>query len=480
MNVRLNSKRLARGSVQGFSVELDAPVDAPNLQYEIARVGVKNPWIQLGAGIQAGGPGTSFSASFDTDSLEPGFYEIVQIIFHGSADGRSTTSFSSGVHFPRTVFKVEANGSSETSDQDPLAEVHALESAIDQEFVAGVHVSPGSAPIAKRTVFVFIEGVHITGKTRLDGYEVLPIDRMDGADLLQAINKFFARTPVRLEFFYDSNLAQAHRGAKPACVVHFPAIDGPSVEEISRVAIERSATVLNALSLIRNSAGELRALVLIDESTGQAELRIIQQPYVGNLAGGMLAGEDPNTIAGTVVALSGDPQLAFFVDLIREARSERRPDFQALRYWVLLETIAEARRFPRGPLTDVDGNPILDAKGKPEQVKEKDARVFTLLKEMHGHGGINPTASFAYGENQIALGLWRRTQIWYDFRNAVAHYGSWQQAIAASPQQFSHLLEIVSMKGHGPQLLGDLLRDLRDTCTIFIRREIARHRQAGT
>jgi len=99
----------------------------------------------------------------------------------------------------------------------------------------------------------------------------------------------------------------------------------------------------------------------------------------------------------------------FLVGLYREARRERGRDFQYVRFWQILETMAENKNFdPAQPLLDFDGNVMLDG-SQPRYSKGSVNIVFRLLREA-GIGSTDET--------------WKRANVWFAFRNAVAHHGA--------------------------------------------------------
>ena len=223
------------------------------------------------------------------------------------------------------------------------------------------------------------------------------------------MNSYGLGTSTRLEFSYDE-VARLHaRQGNPVAVIHFPSLVAVDAEEALNYAVEEANILLLALSLSRDAGGIIFDTVVLYKKTGQAVKFNVPSPYVGNLLTGGLAGENFESVRHYVKGISRAEMNRFLVGLYRDARRERTRDFQYVRYWQLLETMAEAQNYdPDDVLRDFEGTPI-DIGSGPRRLSGSVAIVFNLLRENR----LGDTTA-----------TWKDVNVWFAFRNSVAHHGA--------------------------------------------------------
>ena len=232
--------------------------------------------------------------------------------------------------------------------------------------------------------------------------------------------------------------------------MHFPAIISSSIGEVLDYCIEQTSKLLLVLSLSRDAGGIAFEVVALDLRSGNATKFSISSPYVGNLLTGHLSGESSERLEAYLGGLSRDPINGFLVGLYREARRDRSPDFQYVRFWQILETMAESRNYdPTSPLLDYEGNVLMD-ENQPRQCKGSVNIVFRLLCDT-GIGSTDET--------------WKKVNVWFAFRNAVAHHGSvarYTELSRATVRAFAELghEEIAKTPGHD-RFLWELKEDAK-------------------
>lgn len=282
-------------------------------------------------------------------------------------------------------------------------------------------------------VFCFVSGVSLGTRMRFDRWEILPFRGLDGTDLVEAINEFLeTRTSIRARFEYTVEVRSRARSENPICVAHFPFVLTPSDHEAARFCVEKTSLLTEVLSFYRHAAGSVFAAVTLDRATGECRLFTRPQPYRGNLLTGPVAGEDPETVRFLVESLQSDPQLRYFMSLYKMAQAETNVSYVYLRYWQLLETVAESKNYdPRSILTDQAGIPLLNKKGKPRTSSGAVGIVYRLVFESLGAAVVtfpgNPAAE--------AYGLIDYVESWAAMRNATAHFGGFSPD---DPIQESH------------------------------------------
>jgi hypothetical protein len=168
----------------------------------------------------------------------------------------------------------------------------------------------------------------------------------------------------------------------------------------------------------RGSFGDVFCTIIHEPQTGRLLSGLHVPPYRGNLIGGFVSGEQPEGLRRDLHAIRGDTTLQLFVLLLGEAIRERRPDFQYVRLWSLLESVARSRGCAGRPKRDWSGQEQVGKKGQPLFVQEAAEQVYELLREL--------LAPRSIGEQSFAAGLTYGTlqeqiQIWYRRRNCTAH-----------------------------------------------------------
>ena len=186
--------------------------------------------------------------------------------------------------------------------------------------------------------------------------------------------------------------------------------------------------------------------------------------YVGNLLTGHLSGESPESLEAYLGGLSRLPINGFLVGLYREARRDRSPDFQYVRFWQILETMAESNNYdPTSPLLDYEDNVLMDG-NQPRQCKGSINIVFRLLRD-NGIGSTDET--------------WKNVNVWFAFRNAVAHHGSvarYHELSRATVKAWAELghKEIANALGH-----DRFLWELKENAKLLLMRRLVENAGAA-
>ncbi|MBK8760464.1 MAG: hypothetical protein IPM03_08525 [Sulfuritalea sp.] len=411
---------LANASVvQGAQIPVEIVSDVgkayAQVQLEIFDAGVRNPTSKLGFGAPSVHPGPHrLAVSINTVHLPFGLYEIGLVRLHGALNPASPPQidFVPGRDFGRQVFEVTPAGQVVRSQAELLEHIMIQESELENQFLAPVDVrAKKDLPAEEYCVFVFIESLLVGTRIRFDRFEILPTGGgLDGQDSLHFVNEFLrTRTAIPIQFQYEDALRTQTRQSHPVCVAHFPLIVASNPEEAKKYCLERTDTLLLAMSLSRDAGGTTFDTVVFNRKTNEAFRYTVTRSYVGNLLTGQLAGENPESIEAYLSGLANSPFLQFLAGLYKEARRESSIDFQYVRFWQILEILAESRNYdPKAPLVDYSGDVIMDGE-KPRLTKSGASIVFNLLRE----SGIGNTES-----------SWKFANTWFAFRTAAAHHGS--------------------------------------------------------
>jgi hypothetical protein len=415
IEVQLTDSSVVKGNRLSIRVSHPDVFEYRQLQVEVFDVGVANPSPKLGFGTTPNRlEGHAAQAEIDSQHLPLGIYEIRLIRLHDPIGSSLAlqVDFMPRRDFTRQLFEVVASPESHRTASVLLATVQQLEVELERQFLSPVDIrKPESSRASEYCVFVFVRDVLIGTAIRFHNFELVPTQSgLDSRDLLDFVNCFLReRTLTGLQFIYEDGLAERSREASPVCVVHFPTIVSSSIEEVRDYCIEQTSKLLMVLSLSRDAGGIAFEVVALDRRINNATKFSISSPYVGNLLTGHISGESSESLEAYLGGLSRDPINSFLVGLYREARRDRSPDFQYVRFWQILETMAESNNYdPSSPLLDYEGNVLMDG-NQPRQSKGSVNIVFRLLRDT----GIGST-----GET------WKKINVWFAFRNAVAHHGS--------------------------------------------------------
>lgn len=288
-----------------------------------------------------------------------------------------------------------------------------IEAQLEYDFLEPVQAVLGLAQPATRhfTAFVFVRGMLIGSQMRFPNFEIVPTNAgMEGKDALVVVNKFLReRTTTGIQFGLSDERLQQSLQANPVCVFHFPAVRAPSPQEVRSYAVRVTEEVLLAMALTRDASGRVFDCVIY-ESTGQAFSFAESPSYVGNMLTGWLSGESPETIENFASRIGQSPADRRLVQLYKDARSESSPDFQYVRYWAVLEALADSREYDSdAPLLDFEGNQMYADSGRPLVVNSGVSSVFNFMRE----SGVGTTER-----------NWKMINTWFAFRTAAAHYGA--------------------------------------------------------
>ncbi len=448
--LRMSIVEIATSSaVKGQAIELRLQhkrgSEYAQLQVEVYDCGVLNPSPKLSFGTipKRTAEGESV-VDIDTRHLAIGVYEVRFLRLHdgGEVNEKPHLDLVAVKDYPRTFFEVVQS----PEDVRPLdvirGEVEQLEQEAERRFLEPLDIRDDiSMPGALYKVFVFIKGVLIGTRVRLDRLELVPTNDGIGAqDAHQFVNNFLERrTSAGIIFEYGGQLESQSRRANPVCVVHFPAVQSNSLDAARDYCVEKTNAVLLALALSKDAGGAIFDVVLIDRSSGRSTKFTIPSAYVGNLLTGQLAGESAESLETYVEGILEDSMSAFLTELYKEARRERDPGYQYIRLWQLLELLADQEEFdPSECLTDYEGIVMEEENGSPRLSKGSIHTVFRLLREAQ-LGSTEQT--------------WKDVNVWFAFRSAVAHYGALSEfhrlsRVAVRRWAQTGMDEIASAGGH--------------------------------
>jgi hypothetical protein len=447
------------------------------IQVEIFNTCNPNPKSVLGFGTSPERMSQSkYKVDTSAKNLKPGIYEVKIIKLHtpkNHEEGNEEINFFSNIHFPRTLFEVVEDESKGRDQSQLINEVEKWEMKNNEAFHGGISISnnKGSSEYA---VFVMIKGLKIGINYKLDKYEFIPLSfGLQSLDELNATNKFLKEnTRTNFLFEYSKQVDENSQRKDPVVVAHFPRIFSDDIEEARVFCEKRVSSFIESMSLIRGAVGEIFDFVVIDLSNGEGMRLSPSVSYMGNLLTGGLSGEQPESLSNYINSIETNDFHHFIITLHKEALRESNENYKILRYWSILEILAESKNYNTGKrdteLDDFDGKPlyktqngetVMDENNQPIIIREKNAIaiVYNLFKDEQ------------WGNAFERLEIIRT---WIALRDAVAHFGSIQnyaQLHSAKTRSYAEkaVNEINQTKGHNP-----IIWTLKEDVKLLLMREL--------
>jgi hypothetical protein len=455
-----------------INVQSDQIINFNQIQVEIFNTCTPNPKSVFGMGTTpVHVDGNTFNVSCSTKSFKPGIYEVKLVRLHTPKQANQKPEFLdfySEINYPRILFEVKSSlDNIHPSASNLIDKVQNWEKSHESIFNEGIQLENTSLTNSF-AVFVLINGLKIGIKYRLENYEFIPLPfGLQAFESLNATNRFIKDfTRVNFLFEYTEQLDLQTQQNNPISVAHFPKIVCDTVEQAHSFTEKRVNSFLKSMSLIRGAVGEIFDFIIINLSNGEGLRLPRSNSYIGNLLTGGLSGEQPESLSKYINSVENNAFHEFLVTLHREALREQSEDYKFLRYWSILEILAESKNYQIGKtetvLEDYDGNPLYEIfdgnvvieekTGKPKVIKEKNAIaiVYNLFKE-HKWGK--------------AYEILEKIKTWIYLRDSVAHFGSIQNYSQLRNPKAKKLLEaailkINSSEGHNP-ILFELKEDVK-------------------
>ena len=396
------------------------------LQVEIFDTGKINSKSILGFGVTPTKKSKdTYDIDFNTDNLDFGIYEIKVIRLHSPISENiksETVDFIGGKEFQRLFFEVNNYENEIINSKDLENSILKIEQENENTFLKGITLT-NTDKNESYAVFVLIKGLKIGVRYRLDKFEILPTNKgLDAIDELNFTNTFLKeQTRTNLIFPYNENIALKSQNENPVAIVHFPKIISDNIQNINEFVNAKIKYLLQSFSLIRGADAEIFDLIVVNLKNGEGTRFSVSHSYKGNLLLGGLAGESPESLELHINNLEKNSFNSLLVNLHKEALKENNIDFKFLRYWNILETLAESKNYSKNDnLLDYDNQIIykkendeisLDKNGNPIPLKINGSlnKVYNLFRESK-FGNTNDTL-----EN---------TKMWLGLRNSVAHFGT--------------------------------------------------------
>ena len=332
-------------------------------------------------------------------------------------------------------------------------------------------------------VLVFGVGCLLHARQQLDGYCLIPLAKgLSHRRLHELVSAVIERGGLGgLDFNEDTEIQ--FEKSTPTFLVSYEAVEAIDYNDALDHCRSYANLIFRILGLDRGQMPREFACMAIDSASNQ-RWHMFQMPgYRGNLVSDFNPASTANRIEQLLPKLQADPFAKLLVKTYADATAEEDYGFSLLRYWSVLELVADKSIARDGtPLTHPDGTSILNSKGNPETTNSKHGRVYSYLLSLGGypeHGSYTEDGAKrwyllggasshpGYTPSTRLLSLWDMVRAVYAIRNSIAHEGQFELGKARSGDQYEQLA--VTLKSTGPV---DPLQFIKDRAWLMLLREL--------
>ena len=353
-----------------------------------------------------------------------------------------TSSSADTVVFSRIVFEIRAPSAAARTAEEVAHEVTELEKARTEYRTKPHRTAARNASSVGRAfqVKVYAAGAFLRWPQQLEGYVIAPAgEGLSHASLLSAVNDDLAAEsePPLPNLEVD---AARYRAATPLISVSYSRIEAIDADDAIKYAQENSRIIFEVMGWDRGQIPRQFSTVSREIGTDLRWHTFNFPSYAGYI-------NDTNTTAEVIedriLKVSRNSFARHMIKSYSEATDERDFGFRMLRFWAILELVAD-RDVPLGsPLIHGDGAPILKINGKPETTNHKHGRVYSYMRQKpigNAQGSDASGITYVIGSESEYLGtevvpvyysVWDMVCAAYAVRCAVAHEGAFDVAKAA-------------------------------------------------
>ena len=312
-------------------------------------------------------------------------------------------------------------------------------------------------------VLIFGVGCLLHARQQLEGYSISPIGLgLSHRRMHDIVNTALQREGVGpIEF---DPQAEAHfESTTPTFMVSYIAVEALNHQDALDHCRLHVNKVFQILGLERGQMPqEFAAFVL--QYGSPAYLRSFQMPgYRGNLVSDFNPASTANAIERLLPKLDANPFLRLLAKTFADATAETYHGFALLRYWSVLELVADKCVATGQCIRAPDGSVILNAKANPETTDSKPGRVYSYIlangafltqgsyddngtrrSYMIGGDSTHP----GYNANTELISLWDMVRAAYAIRNSIAHEGQFDLLTAAKGNAYEQLAARLVTSGY--------------------------------
>lgn len=274
--------------------------------------------------------------------------------------------------------------------------------------------------------YAFVKNLLLGQEYILDWVRCFPLGNMEMRDefavvdytLLNFANIDFANIIIDKNPWELVDVMQS----TPVAVINLADIKAKDLNKALDICTKKIYLLVLCLSFGRMACGEIFNITLINKSIWQIHIMPKERLYTGNLWTWYLTGENSELIQNQLKALETSPMKTFRLRLYNEALGEQNDEFKYMRYWQILETIADSKNYDANqPLIDFNGNVILNADKTGRSLSNPVDKVYELLRSLKQKNNV---WEHVIHDKIEPIDLRDMVNYRLAFRNSVAHFWS--------------------------------------------------------
>lgn len=426
--------------------------------------------------------------SFPTD-FRAGLYGIggatLSIgLIDGAEEPTGTAPQNIRVTFSPVIFQVrtapEQPASPEAIAQQVAVVVDRRAQLASRPFIVDPLTDAKEQPRFK--VYVFGVGCLIHQPQQLEGFAILPLAQgLSHYNMSEIVNRFLQGNGFEPLPFIEAT-EKAFAESTPVFVVAYTMAIATGPEAALEYCRQHAERIFSILGIERGQKPRAFAYVATQYNTSQWWHRFDFPGYRGNLLSDFNPVNTANQIERLMPRLDANPFSRLIVGTYGDATAEQEYGFGLLRFWSVLELVAERKIAAGMPVVHPDGTAILNAKGNPETTNSKHGKVYAYIlangafeesgsyteagvqKSYHVGDAKNPNVTAA----TEVFPLWDMVRATYAIRNAIAHEGQFDIVKAQAGDVYQQLAARLRAHGQPP----DPLRFIKMQAQLAVWREV--------
>lgn len=377
-------------------------------------------------------------------------------------------SAQTNVRFTPVFFTVRNAAEVPQSEEQVIAlrdKMEKLRSAYVNHVIQTKWAEENNSETRKFRVLVFGVGCLLRAHQQLQGYYITPLGLgLSHRRLHEIVNTVLDREGIgSLEF--REEIEQQYEGSTPTFLVSYTQVLAKDETDALDHCRTHANTLFQILGLDRGHKPREFACTAFEYETRDRWHMYQMQRYPGNLISDFNPFSTANRIERIIPRLQNDPFARLLINTYSDATAETDYGFSLLRYWSVLELVADRSFYGKAQseLMHPNGKPVVNSDGKPETTKTKSGRVYAYICDQgafkaHGSRTVKGvTKKYMIGgdpadpkldSNTEVFSLWEMVRAGYAIRNYVAHEGQFDPRTAAAGNEHQQLAARLVIEGH--------------------------------
>lgn len=346
------------------------------------------------------------------------------------------------ISFPAVFFTIQSVLQAPASSDQLKSIVQGALTCREQQVMAPIITDQAKLCLEGHKQFkiiIYATGCLLPTMQLSKGFHIEPLDGgLSYVQYLQVVNTHLAKQE-NLEIPFSGTIEHEFGVNTPCFALTYNVVDATDHDDAFAHCQNHANLVFELLGWLREQMPQTFSRIAINLNTNECFHQFLSPTYRGNLAVGWVE-SIANTFDRLIPKLQNNPFLRLVVKTYASATSEKDPGFALLRYWAVLELLADKHVAKGKPLLYPDQKPIVGAKNKRKTTDHKEGRVYEYLSSyLHPSPEIvgltdkegrrrkyvlgGQVSKTDFDSEKINITLWDMVSATYAIRNAVAHEG---------------------------------------------------------